>query len=75
MIVCVCHRISDRGVTDAIDRGAHSADEIALATRAGTSCGCCREAVEALVRERTPCKAVPCAGCTRTHAGRAQEAA
>ncbi len=68
MIVCICHRVSDGAVAGAVDSGARNLEEIAHATGAGTACGCCVEAVEALVRERAPCASPPCPGCPRAHA-------
>ena len=63
MIVCVCHAVSDRTVRDAAARGA-TVQEVARATRAGTSCGCCVETLEAMLGAAGPCKPeAPCPGC------------
>jgi bacterioferritin-associated ferredoxin len=71
MIVCVCKGISDRAVAAAIEGGAVGADAVALATGAGTDCGCCREAIEALAARKSPCCATPCPGCPRASGGEA----
>jgi bacterioferritin-associated ferredoxin len=69
MIVCSCHAISDSELRTFAHAGASEAD-VARATSAGTSCGCCASAVrEILARERGGCgKSPPCAGCARRHA-------
>ncbi len=68
MIVCLCRSVSDRALAGALEAGARSVEEVAQATGAGSSCGCCLDAVEALVRERTPCASPPCPGCPRAQA-------
>jgi bacterioferritin-associated ferredoxin len=67
MIVCVCRRVSDRAVLAAMAAGARSLADVARATGAGTSCGCCRGTIEALLAAvaPAPCSASPCAGCPR----------
>jgi bacterioferritin-associated ferredoxin len=68
VIVCVCHAVSDRAIRDAAAGGA-SLDDVARATRAGTSCGCCKETVKALLGTAAPCKPdAPCAGCPKARA-------
>jgi len=65
MIVCVCHAVSDARMKELVASGL-SEHEIVRLTRAGTSCGCCADAVKTLVAasQRPPCgKDVPCAGC------------
>jgi bacterioferritin-associated ferredoxin len=66
VIVCVCHAVPESAVTAAAEAGL-SALEIARATRAGTSCGCCRETVEAIVAEAHRCQGsgAACHGCPR----------
>ena len=64
MIVCVCHAVSDAHVRELVTRGA-SEDEIVRLTRAGTSCGCCTDALRAMAGGPRPAcgKDVPCPGC------------
>ena len=56
MLLCHCHRVSDRAVESLIDAGADKVGQIVRATRAGTDCGGCipmlREACRSLVRKR-----------------------
>jgi bacterioferritin-associated ferredoxin len=64
MIVCVCHAVSDGHMRQLVAGGA-SEHEIVRLTRAGTSCGCCVDAVKALMGAPRPAcgKDVPCPGC------------
>lgn len=41
MIVCVCHRISDRDIAHAVREGCASFDELQDQLRVGTACGAC----------------------------------
>jgi bacterioferritin-associated ferredoxin len=41
MIVCVCHRISDRDIARAARLGCSSFDELQEQLRVGTACGAC----------------------------------
>jgi bacterioferritin-associated ferredoxin len=88
MIVCVCRRVSDRGIDAAILAGARDVDAIARATGAGTDCGCCQPELAASLAARAPargdphreahaeapCSPTPCAGCPRAAAARSQAA-
>jgi bacterioferritin-associated ferredoxin len=74
VIVCLCRNVSDRAVSAAMDAGARSAAEIALATGgAGTQCGCCSDAIAAMLARPPPC-ANACPGCTRRDHGEAAAA-
>jgi bacterioferritin-associated ferredoxin len=41
MIVCICHRVSDRDIARAVREGCDSFDELQDALRVGTGCGAC----------------------------------
>jgi bacterioferritin-associated ferredoxin len=43
MIVCICHRISDRDIVRATREGCASFDELQLELGVATSCGRCRD--------------------------------
>jgi bacterioferritin-associated ferredoxin len=75
VIVCVCRNVSDRTISAAIDAGAQDLGAIARATGAGTSCGCCRETIAAMLAGASPCKSAPCAACPRAQAAPRREAA
>ncbi len=46
MIVCVCHRVSDRDIEAHACDGVRSFGELQARTRLGTQCGSCRECAE-----------------------------
>jgi len=46
MIVCLCHRISDRDIQRAAQRGCESFEELQDDTRVATGCGACRDCAE-----------------------------
>lgn len=70
MIACSCHAVSDRTIRAAAAAGA-TAEDIARATGAGSSCGCCVDFVHRVVEEEEGCRspADPCPGCPRRTAG------
>lgn len=43
MIVCVCHRVSDRDIEREVRQGCHSFDELQDELRVGTACGTCTD--------------------------------
>jgi bacterioferritin-associated ferredoxin len=43
MIVCLCHRVSDRDIRAAVCSGTHCFDVLQDDLRVGSSCGCCQE--------------------------------
>ena len=43
MIVCVCHRISDRQIEREVRGGCTSFDELQAELRDGTACGACTD--------------------------------
>ena len=46
MIVCVCHRVSDRDIARAVAAGCDSFDELQEHCRVGTACGACLECAQ-----------------------------
>ncbi|MCI0569721.1 MAG: (2Fe-2S)-binding protein [Myxococcaceae bacterium] len=51
MIVCICRVVSDRTIRAAINEGASTVHQVAMACRAGTVCGGCRPQIAELVAE------------------------
>lgn len=51
-ILCYCNRVNQETVATAAAAGAGSLEEIGRATRAGTGCGSCAEAIEAVLTAR-----------------------
>jgi bacterioferritin-associated ferredoxin len=43
MIICLCHRVSDRDIADAAQGGCTSFDELQLELSVATSCGKCHD--------------------------------
>ena len=43
MIVCVCHRVSDRDIEREVRHGCASFDELQDELRVGTACGACTD--------------------------------
>lgn len=41
MLVCHCHRVSDKDVSEVLAAGASKVGQVVRSTRAGTSCGGC----------------------------------
>lgn len=58
MVLCICRAVTDREIDAAVHAGARSVDAVAACCGAGTDCGACREAIEALIEDS-------CAACPR----------
>jgi bacterioferritin-associated ferredoxin len=48
MIVCLCHRVSDRDIAAAQREGCKSFEELQDTLRVGTACGACHDCAQAL---------------------------
>lgn len=51
MFVCVCNRVTDRAIREAVDRGIGSVDELADELRVATCCGRCRDFAQRILHE------------------------
>jgi len=51
MIVCVCHRVSDRDIAIAASSGCRSFEALQDDLRVGTACGACRDCACAVFEE------------------------
>lgn len=49
MYVCLCRRVTDRCIKDAIEAGARDPETLIRCSRAGTGCGGCRATVDAML--------------------------
>lgn len=49
MYVCLCRRVTDRCIEEAIEAGARDPESIIRCSRAGTGCGGCRSTVDAML--------------------------
>jgi bacterioferritin-associated ferredoxin len=63
MIVCLCHRISDRDIRRAAEGGVRNFDELQDETCIARNCACCEEcAREVFDDARHACTARPASG-------------
>lgn len=51
MIVCLCHRVSDRDIRTAVAQGAQDFEAVQQATGAATQCGCCGDCAREVFEE------------------------
>ena len=59
MIVCLCHRVSDRDIRRSVDAGVRNFDVLQDETRVASACGCCHEcAVEVFETAMGSCPGV-----------------
>lgn len=43
MIVCLCHRVSDRDIRRSVDAGVRNFDVLQDETQVASACGCCHD--------------------------------
>lgn len=51
MIVCVCYRVSDRDIRQAVHDGVRDFEALQDETSCSRGCGCCRETAEAVFQQ------------------------
>ena len=77
MIICICHRVSDRHIATEVASGCASFDELQDLTRVATACGACtgcaRETFTALQQAQRP--AMACFAMAHRNSGQVQAAA
>lgn len=62
MIVCVCHRVSDRDIAHAVKDGCGSFDELQDELRVATGCGACNDCARQTFEQlhaQAPCAMAP----------------
>lgn len=62
MIVCLCHRISDRDIVRAVEAGTDCFEALQDDTRLAASCGCCHDCAREVfedARQRMSARAAP----------------
>jgi len=52
MIVCLCHRVSDRDIAAAVASGCVGLDALQDETRLGTGCGACMDCAQEILANR-----------------------
>ena len=51
MIVCLCHRVSDRDIRRSVESGVRNFDVLQDETLVAAGCGCCRECAHEVFEE------------------------
>jgi bacterioferritin-associated ferredoxin len=51
MYVCVCNRVTDKQITEAVRRGADTLEAISRELRVATCCGRCRDCATRVIRD------------------------
>lgn len=51
MIVCLCHRVSDRDIRRAVAEGTHNFEVLQDETRVASACGACHDCARAVFDE------------------------
>jgi len=52
MIICLCHRVSDRDIALAVAAGCSDLEALQEQTRLGTGCGACLDCAQDILLER-----------------------
>jgi bacterioferritin-associated ferredoxin len=60
MVICLCHRVSDRDIAQAVQAGTRCFEVLQDDTRVASSCGCCHDCARELFE--SACAATACAG-------------
>jgi bacterioferritin-associated ferredoxin len=63
MIVCICHRISDRDIAAAAAAGCGSFEELQVDTGVATQCGACLGCARETFEQHTQARCGGAAGC------------
>lgn len=64
-LVCSCHGVNDRRIRREIDAGAHTIEEIAERTKAGSCCFSCHPTIDDLLLEAQATATVTAVGVRR----------
>jgi bacterioferritin-associated ferredoxin len=54
VFVCLCNGVTSQTVTEAVECGASTTNEVAQACGAGADCGRCRRTLQAILRSSSP---------------------
>jgi bacterioferritin-associated ferredoxin len=63
VIVCLCHRVSDRDIAGAAHAGCDSFELLQDELRVATACGACEDCARATLAAHAPCRASCAAHC------------
>lgn len=64
MIICICHRVTERDIACAARQGCKSFDQLQEATQVATACGACHDCAREAFEEHSAC----CGGAAHTGA-------
>ena len=70
MIVCVCHRVSDRDIEREVRQGCGSFEELQDELRVATACGRCADCARDTFDVARACRPTPAETLAAGHAGR-----
>jgi bacterioferritin-associated ferredoxin len=62
MIVCLCHRVSDREIANAVRGGMRCFEALKNETRVASSCGCCHDCAREVFDDACAAVAPPVSG-------------
>lgn len=62
MIVCLCHRVSDRDIHRVVGEGVSNFEHLQDLTRVASNCGCCLDTAQMIFDEA--CASHPARGCS-----------
>jgi len=68
MIICLCHRVSDRDIRRAVDAGLRNFEVLQDETRLASGCGSCHDCARAVFDEALERQACPCAAAREAQA-------
>lgn len=64
MIVCLCHRVSDRDIHRVVGEGVNNFEHLQDLTRVASNCGCCLDSAQMIFEEACAQRpAASCGGC------------
>jgi bacterioferritin-associated ferredoxin len=75
MIVCVCHRVSDRAIAAAVDDGCRTFEQLQAELGVGTRCGACRGCARETFERHAGAAGAPCGAAVHAQLGSAVAAA
>lgn len=55
MIICICHRVTDRDIAGAARQGCVSFEQLQDETRVATACGACHDCARETFHEHSAC--------------------
>jgi bacterioferritin-associated ferredoxin len=63
MIVCLCHRVSDRDIHRVVGEGVANFEHLQDLTRVASNCGCCLDSAQMIFEEACASRPAGCGNC------------